>query len=536
MTGGPAHPLTGTGGLLRLALRRDRVKLPAWVLSIAFFTLYTSSAIQIVYADPAELRSLASFMSSPAGVMMTGPGYGLDDPGFPSFFAAMYLPYLLLAVAMMSVLAVTRHTRGEEEAGRADPILAGAVGRGAPLAAAVLVGLLANSLVALLAFGTLVGAAGFPAGGAALTASGLFVTGLVFTGVAAVTAQVAGTARGAAALAGAVIATAFVIRGVGDALREDGSPLSWVSPLAWPPQTRPWVDPRWWPLASGPILALALLSLAAVLAARRDTGSALLAARRGPARASRALTGVTLLLARLERGTIVGWAVSLALFGAAYASITDTIGSAMASLPPEILRIMGGESSVLVDGYLGYVGFMLSTCTGMFTAAAMGRLVTEHSAGRTEWVLATAVSRARWLLAAILVAAAGSAAILASAGLSTGLVSALVLGRPALILECGAGFLGHVPAAWLTIGVAALLHAIRPALTPLAWILPVHGLLIGTFGVALRLPDALIDVSPYMHTAQVPLAPFDPIPVLILSATAIGFAAAALLVSSRRAP
>ncbi|HEX6887454.1 MAG TPA: hypothetical protein VF143_05040, partial [Candidatus Nanopelagicales bacterium] len=51
-------PLAGTGHLLRLALRRDRVLLPAWVLGVAGMATMSAQATVGLYPDlPARIEA-----------------------------------------------------------------------------------------------------------------------------------------------------------------------------------------------------------------------------------------------------------------------------------------------------------------------------------------------------------------------------------------------------------------------------------------------------------------------------------------------
>ncbi|PRC54617.1 ABC transporter, partial [Mycobacterium sp. ITM-2017-0098] len=85
---------------------------------------------------------------------------------------------------------------------------------------------------------------------------------------AAVTAQMWRVARGATGAAMATLALAALVRGVGDVIDNSGSALSWLSPIAWAQQMRPFVDLRWWPLALLIALTLGLVAVAATLEIR----------------------------------------------------------------------------------------------------------------------------------------------------------------------------------------------------------------------------------------------------------------------------
>src|SRR5512139_1435184 len=122
--------LTGTARMIRLALRRDRVSLPAWVLGMAGFLAGTTALWADEFSDPVELAQETRVAASSAGIRMLGLASGASIGGY-----AMVRNYLLLAVlaALMSTFTVVRHTRQGEETGRAELIGAAVVGRHAGL-------------------------------------------------------------------------------------------------------------------------------------------------------------------------------------------------------------------------------------------------------------------------------------------------------------------------------------------------------------------------------------------------------------------
>ena len=75
VTGVPAGGrLTGTGTLIRLNLRRERIPLVAWVLGIALVAASTFSTIAALYPAEAERAALAqSIAVNPAFLAITGP-------------------------------------------------------------------------------------------------------------------------------------------------------------------------------------------------------------------------------------------------------------------------------------------------------------------------------------------------------------------------------------------------------------------------------------------------------------------------------
>ncbi|HEX7323671.1 MAG TPA: ABC transporter permease, partial [Mycobacterium sp.] len=201
--------LTGTLDVLRLDLRRDRVVLPLWVLllSVPLAGVYIGG-IEKIYPSQADRSELAaSIMASPAQRAMYGQVYNDTLGAVGIWKAGMF--HLLIAIAV--VLTVIRHTRGDEETGRAELIGSTAVGRYAGLTAALLL-----SFGASIATGA-IGAAGLlttdvPAGGSCAFGAALAASGLVFTAVAAVAAQLSTSARFARGAAFTVLAAAFTLR------------------------------------------------------------------------------------------------------------------------------------------------------------------------------------------------------------------------------------------------------------------------------------------------------------------------------------
>src|ERR1700739_952740 len=253
----PAHEapqrgsaFTGTIGMLRLYLRRDRVVLPLWVilLSVPLSTVYIGS-IEKVYPDQAARAAFAAtIMASPAQRALYGQIYN-DSLGATGIWKAGMF-HLLIAVAV--ILTVIRHTRADEETGRAELIDSTAVGRYASLTAAILLSFGASVITGAIGAAGLLGTSVPPDGslavGAALAGSRLGVTA-----VARVAGPAAPRARFARGVAFGVLATAFTLRAVGDA---GSGALSWLSPLGWSLQVRPYAGDRWGGLPSPLVPAL----------------------------------------------------------------------------------------------------------------------------------------------------------------------------------------------------------------------------------------------------------------------------------------
>lgn len=202
--------MRGTGILTLLALRRDRIMIPAWVLPLALMVASTAAAFGKLYDTGAKRAAVASSATGNGSLRaLYGPVF---DTGTGGLTAWRTLAFGAALAGLMALLLVVRHTREEEEAGRLELIGAGAVGRRAPLTAALTTAFGASLLLGLLVTLALLGqgAAGALALGPAFAGAGC-----AFAAVAAVTAQLTESARTAKGMAGAVLALAFLLRATG---------------------------------------------------------------------------------------------------------------------------------------------------------------------------------------------------------------------------------------------------------------------------------------------------------------------------------
>ena len=522
-----AVPFTGGAALLRFAMRRDRRRLLIWVLALAGVTVYTTAALGAVYPTDASRQARAAVMQTPAGILLSGPGFGTSHYTLGAMTANELGLSAMVAIAILSIQVVVRHTRAEEEGGGAELLLTGAVGRRAPLTMALGLAALADCAVALVVGAGLAGS-GLAVVDSVALALGWALTGLVFAGVAAVAAQVFESARAATGTALAVLGVAAVVRGVGDVLHSGGSALSWLSPIAWAQQTRAFVDLRWTPLLLSVAATGALVAAAYRLGRHRDVGAGLLAPRRGPAVASPYLAGPTALYARLQRGSLIGWAVALFLLGATFGSLTDSVVS-MVRQNALLARMFAATGADVPDSFTAATTIEFGLAAAAFAVASLLRLRSEESTGRAELLLAMPLERRRLLGAGVAVSALGAGVLLLAAGVGDGLAAAAVSGDGGLVGRDVGAALVHLPAVLVVTGVAALLVGLAPRLASLAWLLVVWALLAGMFGALLGLPPWALKLSPFGWTPKVPAenVALGPLAGLLIVAGALLLAALA---------
>ncbi len=491
----------GTAALLRLALRRDRVLLPVWLLGFTGMVVSSVVATRDLYPDDQALTSAAETINATAAlVALYGKIYAVTSLGAISLIKLTAFGAALVAV--LFVFLVVRHSRAEEESGRLELATAGVVGRAAPLAAALLLGMLGSVALGLLT--TLgLGLAGLPWAGSLAFGLGWALAGVVFSAIAGVTAQLTVSARAATGLGMAAVAVAYVLRAVGDLADGDPGWASWLSPIGWSQQIRPFAGDRWAVVAI-PLLATAVLvPLAYTLRARRDLGAGLLPDRPGPAQGR--LTGVQALAWRLHRGVLLAWLVGVALMGVVLGSVADNVAGLLDSAAMrDFIARLGGEQG-LVDMFLAAEIAILGALISAYGIAAASRLHSEEQRGHAHLLLSTATSRTRWALSHLAVALLGTAAVLvvagAAIGVGHGVTSGDVAGETARL--AGAA-LAQVPAAWVLVGLVLLFFGWLPVAVPGVWGLLVVFVVLGELGELWGLPAWVLDLSPFAHSPTLP--------------------------------
>lgn len=534
-TRGSARDLAGTGTLLRLALRRDRITMPVWVLCLGLTASSTVGRLKSAYDTPARRADLVHDMNG------NGSTRALFGAAFDDSLGALTVwrvgAFLTVFAAIMSLLIVIRHTREEEETGRQEALSAGMVGRRAGLTSALLAVGIANGAVTLLIAGGLAGQ-----GGTGALALGLAVglSGMAFGGLAAVAAQLTENARLARGLSSAAVGVAFVLRMAGDAAEDgtkgSGHVLVWLSPLGWAEYARPYGGERWWPLLLIAVLAAASISLAYSLAGRRDVGASFYASRPGPPAAGPLLNGVYGLGWRLQRGALLGWAAGFVFAGAIFGSISDGADDFLGDSEQtrDIIQRMGGAQG-LNDAFLAAMVGVLGTILAVYTASSVLRLRSEETDQRAEPLLSNAVGRLRWAGSHLVIAYLGPVVILAIGGLALGLGYGVAAGDLGDQLgRCMGAALAQLPALWVLTSVTVFLVGVLPKYSAAAWAFVGWVVALGWMGPALELSDSVMNTSPFSHLPKLPGDEMTAAPFLWLLLLSVVLAAGGLVGLRRR--
>ncbi len=523
-TGG-SRRLAGTGILLRLALRRDRLMAPLWVAAIAGLVVSGAESIEKFYGTAGERAGLVQSTGANGSLRaLYGP---LFDDSLGAVVAWRLGGFAAVLAAVMSLLVVVRHTREEEETGRQELLSSAMVGRRAPLIAALLAALVANTALALLVTGGLAGPAGSVAGALAV---GLAVgaTGMLFAATAAIAAQLTESARLARGMTAGVLGAAFVLRAAGDASSAGGSSvLTWLSPLGWAQNVRPYAGERWWALLLVVVAAVVQGAAAYTLAGRRDVGMSFLPARPGPATGSLSTAGGLAL--RLQRGSLLGWTAGFGLAGLVLGGMAEGAADLVGDNEQarQIFERMGGQTG-MSQAFLSSMTGIFGMAAALYAVSGVLRLHGEETSQRAEPVLANAVGRQRWAAGHLVVVFGGAVVVMLTAGLG------LAAGHGKDFGPVLGASLAQLPAVWLLGGLAVLLYGVFPKAVAAAWAVAGLSLALGWIGPALELPRPVMNLSPFGHLPKLPGTAMEWTPVVVLTLGAVALVGAGLAGLRRR--
>jgi len=493
--------------LLRQRIRRDWVQLVLWIGSTALLAYSSYAGVSETYGTEQDrVQILAAALANPVILLFRGLPSGSGDGAFIAF---LIVPWLCLMAALMSSFLAVRHSRGDEEAGRAEVVAATTAGRTLPTLATIVHGTLANLVLGILVALAFI-AVGLPAEGSFLVGTATAGVGVFFVGVGLVAAQLMRTARGANSVTTTVLLTTFLFAGIGNAL---GTPsddlqsmestwLTWLSPFGWAENTRAFDENLWWPALLCFAGAIVLFVAAVALQSVRDVGGAFVPERQGRRDAAPLLSSNTALVWRLTYPSIIGWTIGAAIVGllaTSLASVVDELGSENEAIA-DVLEQLAGAGSLdegLMATFFIMVGIFASCCA----VQTVVRARQEETHGTAEAVLATPLARVRWLADFLIVGLVAIVIITATAVLFAWLGLVGSGGKDSLLDSAVVAGAGQALAALVFLVLTAVVFVLAPRATIAAgWGLVVVATILGLFGPLFGAPEWTTNLSPFSVT------------------------------------
>lgn len=522
-----------TGILSRSILRKDRIRIPIWIISIVLLTVLVAAVLPDLYSTGAERQTMAETMKNPAITVMLGPGYGLDNYDDGAMMAHFMLVFTALAVGIMSILLTIRHTREDEEEGRIEMIRSLPVGPLSTLTATVLIMIIVNIVLALItALGLyLLDLESMDLNGSLLYGASLGAIGIFFATITGLFAQLSSNTRSTIGYSFSFLIIAYIVRGVGDVENEL---LSLISPLGLILRTEVYVNNYWWPVFMTLGLSVSVFILALYLNSIRDLGAGFIPAKPGRRKASYFLLSPLGLSLRLQRTTIISWTLGMLILGMSYGSILGDLEGFLDSSGMIQQMIPDSSSYNLTERFITMLMTILSILGAIPVLMYVLKLRSEEKRNRTGNLLDKSVSRNNILFSYTLIALISAPIIQLMSVL--GLWSAAIFVMEDVIslnilLESG---FAHLPAIWIMVGLAVFLIGFIPKLTGLTWLYLGYSFYVIYLGEMLQVPEWMTKITPFGHVPQIPIEDLNIENILVLTLIAIALIIAGFIGYNRR--
>jgi ABC-2 type transport system permease protein len=491
--------VTGTPPLLRASLRHEARSFAPWVAIATALSVSSVIVYPLLFPELGERQRFAATVgANPALGLIFGPPFDLSTVDGFNAWRSLALGGFLTALG--AIFTVVKASRGQEDSGQAELLASGVLGREARLLTALMMAVVGSVAVGVVA-GTLTVLCGGGWEPSLLLAAGFTVTGWMFAAVATVTAQIASDARTATSLAVGVLGVLFVLRGFLYAVDAPGW-TTWVNPLGWITETRPATGDHWWPLLLGVTFAVIVAAVGFALQVSRDFGQGVIAPRPGPARGvARTPLGLAL---RLNRAPVLSWSVAFVGLGVIFGYFIGTVNDLFAANPAIAVIFAAGAVSPaeLIAGFLATVLTLVGIVASVAGVQIINRVRAEELDDRVEPVLATAVSRGRYLAPNVLIAFTASALYVLIAGVVVGIFAGsadigLNFGYPPLQA------VATIPAVWTVIALAVAVIGAHPQRQIASWVGVLVSFGLTLLGPSFKLPGWALGISPFYHVPHV---------------------------------
>ena len=496
--------MSGLLPLLRQRMRRDWKQLLMWTVGTALLAYVSYAGVSQSYGTLQDRQELlVTVMANPVILLFRGLPSGAEQGAMMVF---LIFPFLALDAALMSTFLAVRHTRMDEEQGRAELVSATPAGRTTPVVATAIHGLIANFALAALTTLAFIGT-GAGVAGAKVAGFAVGCVGVAFLGIGLVAGQLMRTSRGANSLATWIVVTAFLLSGIGNALgtpsddlqRMESSWLTWLSPFGWGENVRAYSDDNLWPAVLALVFGLVLAGLAIALQSARDLGESFIPERLGRTEAGPLLSTPTGLVWRLTWGAILGWVIGGLLVGMLSTSLASVVDQVSGDNPAivAILEKIGGTDGSLEQATVSVFFLMLGIFAACVAVQVVSRARQEEAHGTAEPVLSAAVGRVRWLIDYLIIAFAGMTLVSVAGILGASLGLASADGDWGLMETIVVTAFGQLIAASVFLVLTALVFVLAPRATIAAgWTLIAVGSIFGLFGPLFGFPDWVAGLSP----------------------------------------
>ena len=515
----------GFGSVFGKTLRDSRRAVIVVSVLLALLLIGVSNAIVSEFATPESRQQLANIVAAVPPILQGLAGRPVNVDTLGGYLSYKYGYFFPLIISLWSIIALSGTLAAESRRGSMEFLAA----TGKPrrrIAIQKLSGhLVGLAIVMVVTFAALliVGATvdGLPGDEISIEAAAGYAVWLILLGLAAGSVAFAlapFVGRGSAAgVAGAVMFGGFLFSGYQAAIPA-------IAPLA---------NLTWWgwtadhiPLASEfdwasllPVAVVAVVMLVAGIEAfvRRDIGATNPIPSPSLPRALVGLRGPTGRAIGHNLPSALAWGLGIGIFGFAIAGSGSSFLEQLNDAPDFVRlldQIFPGFDIGSVGGFLQllFVEFGL-ILAGLAAATLVAGWASDETSGRLEFLLATPLPRARWVLAGGIAVVVGAAIVTAMAATGIAIGSAMV-GSEISGPVVGTLVLGLFAAAMGSIGIAVGGLTRTSIAAPVVAIVTIVTWFLDILGPAFGLPDAVQQLALTSHYGFTMLGDWDPVGVV----------------------
>lgn len=493
-----AGRLVGVRPLLTVSMRQDAKNFAPWIAIVTALSASSILAYRWIFTDTQDRQQLAATLgANPALSLIFGPARDLlTADGFNAWRAGQLGA---LFSGLMTILLVVRNSRANEDSGQAELIASGVIARGSRLAVALVMAVIASVALGVVCF-LVTWACGGGVTATLLLSATFSASGLMFAGVAAVSAQLGSDARTATGLGVGALGICYVLRGYLD-VSSAPAWTQWLTPLGWLEKVAPATDNNPWPLLPALALTVILFMISFALQARRDFGQGLVATRPGPARAGLAGNAWGLAL-KLEGPSLIAWLIAFVALGLLFGTLSTSMSDLLSSNPGMAAALGGSDPADLNFAFLVTILSIVAIIASVMGVQMVLRMYDEEINFRVEPLLAASLRRSTYFASNLLLALAATAVAMIIAGIGMGLVAHAQdnqIGTYDVIRQA----VVTIPAVWVLVGLAAAAVGVAPSRRIIGW-----AGVVATFGLTLlgptfKLPEWALSISPLHHIPNV---------------------------------
>jgi ABC-2 type transport system permease protein len=510
-----------------------------FINAVGFYQVagHTQAERQAFATDFAQIAAQLTVLLPPPVRLDTMGGY-VQFRGYGS---------LAVVFAIWALASASGATRGDEDRGLVEMILATGLSRARAIAARIASFAIASVVAALAAsFGVIIGAItgreSFPIGPALEAAVLLAAIALSCYSLVLLIAQLVAP-RMATGVAGAVLLGLFLLNSLSRTF-DSLATLRWLSPFRYYELSEPLAPGGNFDLRATLVLigiAIVAGALATLAFTQRDLGSALIAlkasARPPTYEESRALAWRIPVVRGLydRRVDLTLWTAGVSVVAALFVVLTKTIVQPLLAIPGLAAYFAAFVHGAVYPSFLSSIwfGFAQLLLAG-FAITQVARWSAEDTDGRLELILSNPVSRTQVVIERALVLALGALVIGAVSGVAVGLES------HHQSIDLDAGHLAEaslllVPFTLVFAAVGALLAARLPRATVgIVGVFAFASYLMLQIGPIFKLPGWVQNLSAFKLYGQPLTEGVDQTGlVIILAIVIVGFAASAIVMQGR---